>query len=52
MLHGPELEIERYVNLRLTRSQKGDIANHREGDVPSFIMTSTASVRRPATSAA
>ena len=48
MLHGPELEIERYVNLHLTRSQKGDIANYREGDVAVFTMTSTASVRRPA----
>ena len=36
MLHGPELEIERYVNLHLTRSQKGDIANYREGDVAVF----------------
>ena len=36
VLHGPELEIERYVNLHLTRSQKGDIANYREGDVAVF----------------
>ena len=36
VLHGPELEIERYVNLHLTRSQKGDIANYREGDVAIF----------------
>ena len=36
VLHGPELEIERYVNLHLTRSQKGDIANYREGDVVVF----------------
>ena len=31
VLHGPELEIERYVNLHLTRSQKGDVANYRPG---------------------
>ena len=36
VLHGPELEIERYVNLHLTRFQKGDIANYREGDVAVF----------------
>ena len=36
VLHGPELEIERYVNLHLTRSQKGDIANYRPGDVAVF----------------
>ena len=36
VLHGPELEIERYVNLHLTRSQKGDIGNYREGDVAIF----------------
>ena len=36
VLHGPGLEIERYVNLHLTRSQKGDIANYREGDVAVF----------------
>ena len=36
VLHGPELEIERYVNLHLTRSQKGYIANYREGDVAVF----------------
>ena len=36
VLHGPELEIERYVNLHLTRSQKGDIANYREGDIAVF----------------
>ncbi|MDE0342083.1 MAG: relaxase domain-containing protein [Deltaproteobacteria bacterium] len=36
VLHGPELEIERYVNLHLTRSQKGDIANYREGDIAIF----------------
>ena len=35
-LHGPELEIERYVNLHLTRSQKGDVANYRPGDVAVF----------------
>ena len=36
MLHGPELEIERYVNLHLTRSQKGEAANYRPGDVAVF----------------
>ena len=36
VLHGPEFEIERYVNLHLTRSQKGDIVNYREGDVAVF----------------
>ena len=36
VLHGPELEIERYVNLHLTRPQKGDIANYRPGDVAVF----------------
>ena len=36
VLHGPELEIERYVNLRLTRAQKGDAANYRPGDVAVF----------------
>ena len=36
VLQGPELEIERYVNLRLTRSQKGEAANYRPGDVAVF----------------
>ena len=36
VLRGPELEIERYVNLHLTRSQKGDVANYRPGDVAVF----------------
>ena len=36
VLHGPTLEIERYVNLHLTRSQKGDVANYRPGDVAVF----------------
>ena len=36
MLCGPELEIERYVNLHLTRSQKGEAANYRPGDVAVF----------------
>ena len=36
VLHGPELEIERYVNLHLTRSQKGNIGNYREGDIAIF----------------
>ena len=36
VLHGPELEIERYANLHLTRSQKGEAANYRPGDVAVF----------------
>ena len=36
VLHGSALEIERYVNLHLTRSQKGDVANYRPGDVAVF----------------
>lgn len=32
MLHGPTLEIERCATPHSTRSQKGDIANHRPGD--------------------
>ena len=35
-LHGRTLEIERYVNLHLTRAQKGDLDNWREGDVAVF----------------
>ena len=35
-LHGRTLEIERYVNLHLTRAQKGDLANWHEGDVAVF----------------
>ena len=35
-LHGRTLEIERYRNLHLTRAQKGDLANWREGDVAVF----------------
>ncbi len=35
-LRGPELEIERYMNLRLTRAQKGEAANYRPGDVAIF----------------
>ncbi|MCY4608619.1 MAG: relaxase domain-containing protein, partial [bacterium] len=35
-LHGRTLEIERYVNLHLTRAQKGDLANWRENDVAVF----------------
>ena len=33
VLRGPALEIERYVNLHLTRSQRGEVANYRPGDV-------------------
>ncbi len=36
VLRGRELEIERYVNLRLTRSQKGEATNYRPGDVAVF----------------
>jgi len=32
----PALEIERYLNLHLTRMQKGDIANYRAGDIAVF----------------
>ena len=35
-LHGRTLEIERFRNLHLTRAQKGDLANWREGDVAVF----------------
>ncbi|MDE0417755.1 MAG: relaxase domain-containing protein [bacterium] len=35
-LRGRTIEIERYVNLHLTRAQKGDLANWREGDVAVF----------------
>ncbi len=35
-LHGRTLEIERYVNLHLTRAQKGDLDNWREGDIAVF----------------
>ena len=36
MLRGPVLEIERYVNLHLTRAEKGDLRNWRYGDVAAF----------------
>ena len=36
VLRGPALEIEGYVNLHLTRSQKGAVANYRPGDVAVF----------------
>ena len=35
-LHGRTIEIDRYINLHLTRAQKGDLANWREGDVAVF----------------
>ena len=35
-LHGRTLQVERYVNLHLTRAQKGDLDNWREGDVAVF----------------
>ena len=36
VLHGPVLTIERYVNLYLTRAQKADVSQYREGDVAVF----------------
>ena len=36
VLHGRVLEIERYVNLHLTRAQKSDAGNYREGDIALF----------------
>ena len=36
VLHGPALELERYVDLRLTRSETGDARNWHEGDVAIF----------------
>ena len=35
-LHGRTLKIERYVNLHLTRAQKGDLGNWHENDVAVF----------------
>ena len=35
-IHGRVLELERFVNLHLTRAQKGDPGNYREGDVAVF----------------
>ncbi len=36
VLHGPELEIERYVNRHLTAAQRADVRNHEPGDVVIF----------------
>ena len=36
VLRGPALELERYVDLRLTRPETGDVRNWREGDVAIF----------------
>ena len=36
VLRGPALELERYVDLRLTRSETGDARNWHEGDVAIF----------------
>ena len=36
VLRGPVLELERYVDLRLTRPETGDARNWREGDVAIF----------------
>ena len=35
-IHGRTLEIERYVNLHLTRAQKGEIGNWQPGDMAVF----------------
>ena len=35
-LHGPEIEIERYVNRHLTAAQRADVRNHEPGDVVIF----------------
>ena len=39
VLHGPVLELERYIPLHYTRAEKADIANYREGDVAVFHAT-------------
>ena len=36
LLHGRELEIERYVNRHLTAAQRADIRNHEPGDIVIF----------------
>ena len=36
VLHGRELEIERYVNRHLTAAQRADVRNHEPGDVAIF----------------
>jgi len=36
VLHGRELEIERYVNRHLTAAQRADMRNHEPGDVAIF----------------
>ncbi len=36
VLHGPEIEIERYVNRHLTAAQRADVRNHEPGDVVIF----------------
>ena len=36
VLHGRELEIERYVNRHLTAAQRADVRNHEPGDVVIF----------------
>ncbi len=36
VLHGRELEIERYVNRHLTAAQRADIRNHEPGDIVIF----------------
>ena len=36
VLHGRELELERYVNRRLTAAQRADLRNHEPGDIVLF----------------
>ena len=36
VLHGRELEIERYVNRHLTAAQRADVRNHEPGDIVIF----------------
>ena len=36
VLHGRELEIERYVNRHLTAAQRADVRNHEPGDIVQF----------------
>ena len=36
VLHGRELELERYVNRHLTAAQRADVLNHEQGDIVLF----------------
>ena len=51
VLHGPELELERYVSLRLTHAQKGDTANYARATWRCSTTTCMASRPKPATPA-